>query len=54
MIKQVERTVTVQKEKKDEKKRWTAGVLAAIVLFGALRAVYIAGVRSAEVVARKR
>ena len=54
MIKQVERTVTVQKEKKDEKKRWTAGVLAAIVLFGALSAVYISGVRSAEVVARKR
>ena len=37
-----------------EKKRWTAGTLFAVILFCALSTVYISGVRSAEVVARKR
>ena len=37
-----------------EKKRWTAGTLFAVILFCALSTVSISGVRSAEVVARKR
>ena len=37
-----------------EKKRGTAGALSAIILLCALSAVYISGVRSQEVVARKR
>lgn len=50
MIKQVQRAAQLQKEKK----RGTAGALAAVVLLCALSAVYVTGVRSAEVVARKR
>ena len=50
MIKQVQRAAQTQKGKK----RGTAGALAAVVLLCALSAVYITGVRSAEVVARKR
>ncbi|MBQ6805674.1 MAG: polysaccharide deacetylase family protein [Clostridia bacterium] len=49
MIKQIP-PATPQKEKT----RWTAGALSAIVLFCALSCIYISGVRSAEVVARKR
>lgn len=50
MIKRTERAMRIPKEKR----RRTAGVLSAIVLLCALSAVYASGVRSAEVVARRR
>lgn len=50
MIKQIPPVTAPQKEKT----RWTAGLLSAVVLFCALSCVYASGVRSAEVVARKR
>lgn len=50
MIKPVSPAPAAQKKKSV----WTAGALSALVLFCALSAVYVSGVRSAEVVARKR
>ena len=50
MIKQTPVAPALQKEKK----RWTAGLMSAVVLFCALGCVYASSVRSAEVVARKR
>ena len=50
MIKRVERAQEVRKEKR----RWQAWALSAMVLLGAVSAVYALEVRSAEVVARKR
>lgn len=50
MIKRVERAQEVRKERK----RWVSGVLCAAALLLAVSGVYASGVRSAEVLARKR
>ena len=51
MIKRVEKTAGTARK---TKKRWTGGMLGALMLLCAVSAAYVTGARGAEVLARKR